>query len=257
MHLAIHQFQKLMSKTNVAIISDNVFLARTIHSLSIAQGWADAFPLTFFCSRSSPLLSNSELPFEVSPITLKTDHSAISGHFEIIISAHCKQLFPGELVRSARCANIHPGLNPHNRGWYPQVFSILNKKPWGATFHVIDEELDHGPIIAQTELPLYSWDTSLTAYERVQHAEATLLETHLEAFLKGHQSTSAPKEEGNINLKADFAKLCQLNLAESGTLGEHIDLLRALTHGTYKNGYFLDPATGRRVYVQLLLTTDP
>ena len=40
------------------------------------------------------------------------------------------------------------------------------------------------------------------------------------------------------------------------TLGSAIDLLRALTHDKYANAYFIDPMTGSKVYVKILLERD-
>lgn len=104
---------------------------------------------------------------------------SLSKTYDLIISLHCYQRFPSFLVQKVECINIHPGLNPYNRGWYPHVFSIVNKLPLGATIHEIDEDIDHGAIIAQHEVSLYSWDTSLTAYDRVVEAELSLIKENL------------------------------------------------------------------------------
>jgi methionyl-tRNA formyltransferase len=120
----------------------------------------------------------------------------------------------------------------------------------------MDQQLDHGPIIAQEEVPLHSWDTSLTAYERVLEAEVRLLRQHLPAIVSGEFTARPPAEEGNVNRKKDFADLCELDLNDTATLAEHLDRLRALTHGNFDNAYFLDPVTGRRVYVKISLTPE-
>ena len=46
--------------------------------------------------------------------------SNITKNYNLVMSIHCKQLFPTELVNNVRCVNVHPGLNPYNRGWFPQ-----------------------------------------------------------------------------------------------------------------------------------------
>lgn len=162
----------------------------------------------------------------------------VDSKYELIISAHCKKIFPPKLVNSFRCINIHPGLNPYNRGWYPQVFSIINKLPIGATIHEIDNKLDHGPIIAQEKVKIYPKDTSLDVYNRVLNTEIKLFEKNLDNILNNTYKLTHPHIEGNLNLKKDFNALCKLDLNHKGTLKEHIDLLRALTHGEFQNGYF-------------------
>jgi methionyl-tRNA formyltransferase len=191
----------------------------------------------------------------IHSINVKKEVDSIIEKFDLIISLHCKQLFPSKLVERIRCINIHPGLNPHNRGWFPQVFSILNSLPCGATIHEIDEALDHGPIICQKEVVINKWDTSLSAYEAILEIEMELLTENLIEILEGTYSTYRPKE-GNLNLKADFNNLLELDLEDTNTLSCHIDYLRALTHGNYNNAYFVDATTGKKVYVKIELTVD-
>src|ERR1043165_3346946 len=163
----------------ILVVSDNVFLIRAFHSL------ISAYPdvtVDYSCSPvNSTLLQNTSLPVAIHPLNIK-EHWRQLDH-DLILSLHCKQLFPAGLVKKIRCINVHPGFNPYNRGWFPQVFSILNKKKAGATIHEIDEELDHGAIIAQKEVKIESWDTSLMAYEKIQGAEIELLKENLETIL--------------------------------------------------------------------------
>jgi dTDP-4-amino-4,6-dideoxyglucose formyltransferase len=136
------------------------------------------------------------------------------------------------------------------------VFSILNGQPLGATLHEIDEELDHGAIIDQLAVPLYSWDTSLSAYLRVQEAERMILLRSMDAILAGTYAAQRPHTEGNVNLKADFDQLCRLDLDERMTLGQAINRLRALSHGSFKNAHFIAPEDGRKVHVRLELEPE-
>lgn len=175
--------------------------------------------------------------------------------FDLIFSIHCKQIFPAELVQSVTCVNLHPGLNPHNRGWYPQVFSIINGKPVGATLHVMDENVDHGAIIAQHQVDVHASDTSLDVYNRVLESEKLLLAAQLRNLVEGEFQTSPPQDEGNYNSIGDFNALCALDMNRTGTLREHVDLLRALSHGNFKNGFFLD-SDGKRVFVRLSLEPE-
>ena len=190
----------------------------------------------------------------IKPVSVNKDVDYLIDNFDVVISLHCKQFFPQALVNGVRCINVHPGLNPYNRGWFPQVFSIINGLPLGATIHEIDEELDHGAIIAQEEVTVHPWDTSNSAYERVLDAEMRLLEANLPAILEGTYQKQA-SHEGNLNLKRDFDALCKLDLNSVDTLQNHLNKLRALTHGAYKNAYFLDEE-GNKVYVKVVLEKE-
>lgn len=202
------------------------------------------------------LAERESLNFPVRIIEVRKEIEWVVNSYDLVVSAHCKQLFPTEVVRRVRCINIHPGLNPHNRGWYPQIFSILNGKPLGATIHVIDEHLDHGPIIAQEEISVRAWDTSLTAYDRVVAAELRLIRQHLPSIIADTAESQPPAEEGNLNLRRDFERLLELDLEAVGTWKAHLDHLRALTHGSYSNSFFIDPATGTKVFVRLILEPE-
>ena len=236
----------------VLVLTDNLYLASQFKALVSNKPALASVSFEYRCSAASETVMR---PHGIEPLNVKQDWTTLVGRYSLIVSAHCKQLFPSGMVQQIRCVNVHPGLNPYNRGWFPQVFSILNKLPLGATIHVIDAELDHGPIIVQKQVPLYEYDTSLTAYNRVLGAELELLDEHLEAIVSGNYSSTEPAEQGNLNLKKDFNKLLAIDRNEQLTFGEAIDRLRALTHGSYHNAYFID-ASGTKIYVNLILTPE-
>ena len=233
----------------VAVLSDNLYLTGRFKELLQTGKLLHQF--TFFTKSISLVESFSD----VTIIDLKKDWKLLLA-FDLIFSIHCKQIFPAQLVTERKCINIHPGLNPYNRGWFPQVFSIINKMPAGATIHEIDIELDHGKIIVQKEVEVNTWDTSLSIYNRVLEAELKLLDEYLDKIIEGDYFAVSPEFEGNINLKKDFNMLCEINLNDGGTYQELIDKLRALNHGEYKNAFFIDPKTGKKIYVRLDLSKE-
>ena len=63
--------------------------------------------------------------------------------------------------------NAHPSLLPKYRGPNPYFWAIKNQeKVSGITFHLMDEGLDTGAILAQEEIAIYSNDTGKTLKER-------------------------------------------------------------------------------------------
>ncbi len=146
------------------IITDNIIQYERFKRLIIDKGRKDLTVKFCHSPIRSALWDHSDA---IEVIDVKKDTARIAANFDLVISIHCLQLFPKNLVNSVRCINIHPGYNPINRGWYPQVFSIINNLPIGATIHEMDEELDHGPIIARKMVQKFDWDTSLTLYDRV------------------------------------------------------------------------------------------
>jgi methionyl-tRNA formyltransferase len=179
----------------------------------------------------------------------------IAQKYNLVISIHCKQIFPSELIRRVRCINVHPGFNPFNRGWFPHVFSIINGFKAGVTIHEMDEELDHGFIIVQKEYKICSWDTSYSVYKNIMAMERELVIEKFSAIREGTYLTYLAEGEGNINYKKNFENLMHLDLNEKTSFKDFINRIRALTHGEYRNAYFIDE-TGKKVFVRIILEPE-
>jgi methionyl-tRNA formyltransferase len=191
-------------------------------------------------------------PPDLPALDLRSDCDWIIANYRLVFSLHCRQIFPPRLVNSITCVNVHPGFIPENRGWYPQVFSIKNRRPLGATIHLMTEEIDFGGIIDRKEVPVYDWDTSETAYSRVLEAECGLLREWLPRILAGAFNTIIPAEKGNLKFRKDFEELCRLRPDQVATYRQVIDHLRALSHGGHRNAYFYAEG-GEKVYVTIQL----
>ena len=177
---------------NILVISDNLFLITAFHQLS---SQIKELTVSYACSKNNlALLNHADLPVKIEVVEVKKQYEELASRYQLIFSLHCKQLFPAELVSKVKCINVHPGYNPYNRGWFPQVFSILNKLPVGATIHEIDEKLDHGPIIARQEIKTNTWDTSIDIYDKVQELEVKLLKEYLKPIVEGAYQTFIPEQ---------------------------------------------------------------
>ena len=236
---------------NILVVTDNNWIYAKFLELIEDSKIKGVISFTFNYS------AFSKVPIAgLEPIDIKNSVGEIISKYDLVFSLHCKQLFPKELVEKVKCINVHPGFNPYNRGWYPQVFSIINKLPFGATIHEIDEELDHGFIIDQEVVEINAWDTSYTSYIKVLDLEIKLLWKNIYSILENNYQRILPVNEGNLNLKKDFQRLCELNLKEIGSFEYFIDKLRALNHGNFKNAFFVDIKTNKKIFVTLNLDLD-
>jgi methionyl-tRNA formyltransferase len=233
----------MTTKKKTLILTDNSHAHELASDLNQLHGDIDVY--------QSP---NGTLE-EVPRLHVRDQASMIIDKYDLVLSIHCKQIFPPELVDGVRCVNVHPGLNPYNRGWFPQVFSIINGLPSGLTIHEIDNELDHGPIIAQREYKIQSWDTSGSAYAKIMTLEKELVLEHFAAIRDQTYKAVSPKEEGNLNYKKDFDRLKHIDLGKQGTFGEFINRLRALTHDDFRNAYFID-TSGKKVFIRISLEPE-
>ena len=234
---------------NILVITDNEYIYQNFKKIIEYDKYLyDDFQFMYSWNNRYFLQKYQDKNFK--PINLKISSKDIVNIYDLVISLHCKQIFPSELVNGVRCINVLPGLNPYNRGWYPQVFSILNKLPAGVTIHEIDEKLDHGLIIIQNEIKIEDWETSYDVYKNIQIQEIILLEDSLKRIIDNNYNAFKPNIEGNINLKKDFNELLEVDLEKSATYREVIDFLRAMTYDGYKNAYFYDK-NGIKVFVEI------
>lgn len=102
---------------------------------------------------------------------------------DLVVLAGYLKLVPATVVRAfaGRMINIHPALLPAfgGRGMYGrrvhQAVLASGATVSGATVHLVDEEYDHGPIVAQWPVPVEPGDTPETLAARVLEVEHKLL----------------------------------------------------------------------------------
>lgn len=233
----------------VMVITDNEPMYNGVRKLVEEEAFGEV-QFDFFYSFSNKAFLQRFSGEEFRPINIQEKARSLSGVYDVIISVHCKQLFPSTLTSTVRCINVHPGYNPYNRGWYPQVFSIINKLPVGTTIHEMDEKLDHGKIVVQRLVDIESWETSYDVYVKILGAELELLELYLLDIIYGRYVAQTPTHEGNLNLRKDFEALREISLDKSVTFRQAIDYLRALSFPGYKNAYYYD-TDGSKVFVDI------
>jgi phosphoribosylglycinamide formyltransferase-1 len=103
----------------------------------------------------------------------------------VVLSGYLRQLGPYTLARfHGRVLNIHPGPLPEfgGHGMYGRkVHEAVIAAGVGescATIHVVDEEYDHGPVVARCAVPVLPGDTAEALEARVTaHEPAFFVET--------------------------------------------------------------------------------
>ncbi|MCA1834686.1 MAG: phosphoribosylglycinamide formyltransferase [Actinomycetota bacterium] len=85
-----------------------------------------------------------------------------------------------------RILNIHPSLLPAFVGGH----AVRDVLEWGArvtgsTVHIVDDELDHGPIVLQEAVDVFPDDTEETLHERIKAVEHRLYPAAIRLFGEG------------------------------------------------------------------------
>jgi phosphoribosylglycinamide formyltransferase 1 len=85
-----------------------------------------------------------------------------------------------------RILNIHPALLPSFRGMNAFKQALDYGATWtGTTVHLVDEEVDHGPIIYQVPVRVRDDDTYESLKARVQKAEFRAYPKAIKMFIEG------------------------------------------------------------------------
>lgn len=111
----------------------------------------------------------------------------------VILSGYMRILSP-QFVRhyKDRILNIHPALLPSFRGMDAFSQALEYGVKWtGTTIHVVDEDVDHGPIVYQRPVPIREDDTHESLKARIQRAEYRAYPRAIKMFIEGR-----PKIEG-------------------------------------------------------------
>jgi phosphoribosylglycinamide formyltransferase-1 len=88
--------------------------------------------------------------------------------------------FPGRML------NTHPSLLPAFKGWHPVRDALAyGVKVTGCTVHIVTEEVDVGPILAQEAVTIRPDDTEETLHERIKEVERRLYPATIKTFVEG------------------------------------------------------------------------
>lgn len=144
-----------------------------------------------------------------------------------IVAAYGKLIPPAVLALPREGAlNIHPSLLPKYRGPSPIESQVLaDDKNTGVSIMLLDEEMDHGPLVAQASVTPEEWPLKRRVLEEILAREGgRLLAESLVPYME-HELTPEPqnhskatftkkieKEDGRINLADDayrnYLKFC-------------------------------------------------
>jgi methionyl-tRNA formyltransferase len=146
---------------------------------------------------------------------------------DIYVVAAFGLMIPKSLLKSAsdiNTINVHPSLLPFCRGPSPIESAILNgDKKTGVSIMVLDEKMDHGPIITQEkEIIDDQYDDFITLSERLEKKASSLIVKIIPQFIEG-KIKPKPQDEKK-------ATYCKLIKKEEGRIDFKKDALEVLRH---------------------------
>lgn len=157
------------------------------------------------------------------------------------ILAWWPNLVSGSLLSSARLGfiNTHPSLLPYNRGKHYNFWALVEQAPFGVSLHFVDEGIDSGDVIAQSQI-FYDWeDTGESLYLKAQE-EIFLLFT--KEYPRIREGRIVRKEQdlavGSLHYSNELTPASEIKLNEKYLASDFLNLLRARTFSGYPSCYF-------------------
>ncbi len=117
-------------------------------------------------------------------ISRRVEHYGV----ELIVLAGFMKLFQPPFVRKYRnrIINVHPTLLPAFPGAHPVTDTLAyGVKIAGVTVHFVDEDVDSGPIIAQSAVPVLDTDDEESLHNRIQVEEHRLYPEVIKWYAQG------------------------------------------------------------------------
>ena len=118
----------------------------------------------------------------------------------ILVNSYSMKL-SGELIKIPiyGCVNIHGGPLPEYRGCNPMQWAIINNDNYaGVTLHLMDKNLDTGPIIDKKIVNLYFEDSWIDLRDRIHKETNLLIEKNIKSLIQG-KFLSLPQNEKIAN----------------------------------------------------------
>ena len=139
---------------------------------------------------------------------------------DLIIVASYGKIIPKEILEIPKygALNVHPSLLPKYRGPSPIQTTILNgDKETGVTIMLMDEKMDHGPILCQRELEFSIFNFQFSKlHDKLAELGVKLLIETIPKWIKGEIKTK-PQDHS----KATYTKILKRELMKRKKAWSH------------------------------------
>ncbi len=165
-----------------------------------------------------------------------------------LVAAYGK-ILPAHLIEQTgnRVLNIHPSLLPKYRGPAPIQSAILaGDNDTGVTIMLIDEEMDHGPILDQAPINI-AGQNSQAAQDTLARAGAELLIKRLPDYLADHLTPHSQNHNQATYTKKITRADGLLDLADRPEINYQKFLALTPAPGVY----FFQPVKGRSLRIKI------
>ncbi len=172
---------------------------------------------------------------------------------DFFICINFPKILSNEVILSSKNSiNLHLSYLPFNRGKNPNIWSIIESTPCGATIHKIDQKIDTGSIYARKKILPTLIDTGESTYIKCNEAGYKLFIKYWDKIKKNKLK---PFKQNNklktFHLSKDFKNLGFIDLDKKYKAKEIINILRAKTFKSFDSAYFIHKKRKIEIRVKL------
>ncbi len=175
------------SGTNLQALLDDPFCGPRI--ALVVSDRADAFALERARGRGVPAVFLDPSEHAGRSAFGRALLAVLAGHDAgVVVMAGFMRVLSPDVVRAfeGRMLNVHPALLPA----FPGAHAVTDALAWGAkvtgvTVHLLDEEVDHGPIVFQEAVEVRGDDDRESLEARIHEVEHRLLPRAVRALVEG------------------------------------------------------------------------
>lgn len=173
--------------------------------------------------------------------------------WDLFIVASYGNILPKELLDIPRhgTVNVHPSLLPKLRGASPIQTAILEDKKddVGISIILLDEQIDHGPIIAQASVAMEEWPLKRAVLEQLlSHEGGALLAEAIPLWASG--KITPEEQEHN---EATFTKQIKKEDGLIDLQGDpYTNYLKIRALEGWPGTYFFEKRSGKQIRVKII-----
>ncbi|MBP7846355.1 MAG: methionyl-tRNA formyltransferase [Candidatus Pacebacteria bacterium] len=172
-------------------------------------------------------------------------------NWDVFVVVSYGKIIPQEILDLPKrgVLNVHPSLLPKYRGPSPIETAILNDElKTGVTIMLIDEKVDHGPIIVQEIVEFKEWENKNIVSEKLADVGGKILAKILPPWCEGSvESIEQNHDEATFTKKIEKTD-AEIKLSDS----PRKNFLKIMAYTPHPGAYFFTEKNGKQIRVKIV-----
>ncbi len=155
-----------------------------------------------YCERNNiPYVAIKSLDEAKDMLKEKNADLGVLAYFGLLLPQAILEIFPHGIL------NVHPSLLPKYRGATPVQTALLNgEQQTGITIIKLDQQMDHGPMLAQEKEDILESDTTEALHDRLFTKGANMLQDIIPQYIDNKRDLKTQNDEQATYTKKSLTK---------------------------------------------------